>query len=136
MENYQTLTDEQFALIEPILKEERDPRGRKPTITDRQVLDALFYILREGCRWRALPPHFGQWMAVFMRYKRWVERGVLWKILMRLQRANALKVKIALWIAPSSEPTGMHPAPQKKGNKSGTGAISWRLGNKTSSACG
>lgn len=95
MENYQTLTDEQFALIEPILKEERDPRGRKPTITDRQVLDALFYILREGCRWRALPPHFGQWMAVFMRYKRWVERGVLWKILMRLQRANVLKVKIA-----------------------------------------
>ncbi len=95
MERYQTLTDEQFALIEPILKEERDPRGRKPIINDRQVLDALFYILREGCRWRALPPCFGHWMAVFMRYKRWVERGVLWKVLMRLQRAKVLEVKIA-----------------------------------------
>lgn len=95
MENYQTLTDEQFALIEPILKEERDFWGRKPIITDHQVLDAFFYILHKGCRWRALPPHFGQWMALFMRYKRWVERGMVWKILMRLQRANVLKVTIA-----------------------------------------
>ena len=95
MEIYQTLTDEQFALVEPILKEERDPRGRKPTISDRQVLEALFYILREGCRWRALPPYFGHWMAVFMRYKRWVARGILWKVLMRLQKANILQVKIA-----------------------------------------
>lgn len=34
-----------------------------------QVPDALFSILREGRRWRALPPCFGHWTAVFMRYK-------------------------------------------------------------------
>ena len=89
-----SLTDEQYALIEPILQEERDPRGRKPKISDRHALEGIFYILREGCRWRALPQAFGHWMVVFMRYKRWVDRGTLWKILMRLQKTGALQVNI------------------------------------------
>ncbi|MDO5483332.1 MAG: transposase, partial [Desulfovibrionaceae bacterium] len=50
---------------------------------------------REGCRWRALPEYFGHWMMVFMRYKRWIERGVWWKVLMRLQKAKVLEVKVA-----------------------------------------
>lgn len=61
---------------------------------DRQALDALFYVLREGCRWRALPEYFGHWMTMFMRCKRWVE-SELWKALMRLQRTKALEAKIA-----------------------------------------
>ena len=95
MKTYYSLTDEQFGLIEPILQEERDRRGRKPTISDRHALEAVLYVLREGCRWRALPETFGPWMTVFMRYKRWVERGVWWKVLMRLQKANVLEVKVA-----------------------------------------
>lgn len=95
MEKYYSLTDAQFGLIEPILQEERDRRGRKPTISDRHALEAVLYVLREGCRWRALPESFGHWMMVFMRYKRWVERGVWWKVLMRLQKAHVLEVKIA-----------------------------------------
>ncbi len=115
MEKYQTLTDEQFALIEPILKEERDPRRRKPAIEDRRALNALFYVLREGCRWRALPPYFGPWMAVFMRYKRWVERGILWKILMRLQKAKVLKVEIAFMDSAGVRAHGHTPgAPEKE----------------------
>lgn len=130
MENYQTLTDEQFALIEPIRKEERDLWGRKPIITDHQVLDAFFYILHKGCRWRALPPHFGQWMALFMRYKRWVERGMVWKILMRLQRANVLKVTIAFMdsavvrshrhASGGSKKGGIRQAPGRSRNDLGT----------------
>lgn len=93
--NYYSLTDQQFALIEPIFTQERDRRGRKPLISDRLALEGVLYILREGCRWRALPDFFGNWMTVFMRYKRWIERGVLWKVLMRLQKAHVLEVKVA-----------------------------------------
>ena len=89
-----SLTDKQFALIKPILLEERDARGRKPKISDRHALEGALYILREGCRWRAMPEAFGHWMMVFMRYKRWVERGVWWKVLMRLQKVGALKVNV------------------------------------------
>ena len=95
MEKLYSLSEAQFALIEPILKEYRDNRGRKPAISDRHALEGIFYILREGCRWRALPEAFGHWMQVFMRYKRWIERGVWWKILMRLQKADVLKVEIS-----------------------------------------
>ena len=95
MKKYYSLTDKQFALIEPILQEERDKRGRKPTISDRHALEGVLYILREGCCWRALPEYFGHWMMVFMRYKRWIERGVWWKVLMRLQKAKVLEVKVA-----------------------------------------
>ena len=33
-------------------------------------------------------------MRVFMRYKRWTERGVWWKVLMRLQKVGIAKVDI------------------------------------------
>jgi len=95
MEKLYSLTDKQFALIEPILQEERDARGRKPKISDRHALEGALYILREGCRWRAMPEAFGHWMMVFMRYKRWVEHGVWWKALMRLQKFKVLKVSVA-----------------------------------------
>ena len=94
MDKYYSLTARQYALIEPILLEDKDGRGRKPKISDRHALEGVLYILREGCRWRALPEVFGHWMLVFMRYKRWVERGTLWKILMRLQKSGTLQVSV------------------------------------------
>ena len=94
MKKLYSLTDKQFALIEPILREEQDVRGRKPTISDRHALEGALYILREGLGWRAMPDAFGHWMMIFMRYKRWVERGVWWKTLMRLQKAGVLTVNI------------------------------------------
>lgn len=94
MKKLYSLTDKQFALIEPILREEQDVRGRKPKISDRHALEGALYILREGLGWRAMPAAFGHWMMVFMRYKRWVERGAWWKALMRLQKAGALTVNI------------------------------------------
>jgi transposase len=50
------LTDEQWALIEPHLSVY--PRGR-PRITDlRDVVDAIWYLVRTGCPWRYLPKDF------------------------------------------------------------------------------
>lgn len=94
MKSLYMLSDEQYATVTSILQEEKDPRGRKPKISDRHALEGILYVLREGCRWRELPEDFGHWMIVFMRYQRWVERGLLWKVLMRLQKTGALKVSI------------------------------------------
>lgn len=114
MDDLHSLTDRQFALIEPLLREERDPRGRKPGISDRHALEGALYILREGCGWRAMPAEFGPWMAVFMRYKRWVERGVWWKILMRLQKAGVLTVSIAFAADDPELPQRRNDAKRKK----------------------
>ena len=50
------LSDAEFALIFPLLPA-RKRRGRKPTCA-REILDALFYLIRSGCPWRLLPKDF------------------------------------------------------------------------------
>ncbi|MBI5119771.1 MAG: transposase [Rhodospirillales bacterium] len=57
------MSDDQWALIAPMLPPAKG--GGRPRSTDmRQVLNAIFYLLREGCRWRSLPKEFGPWRTV------------------------------------------------------------------------
>src|SRR5215204_4197134 len=48
------LSDEEWSYIEPHLPAPNAP-GRPRLHTLREVLDAIFYILRSGCAWRLLP---------------------------------------------------------------------------------
>ncbi len=77
-----TLTDAQYERVAPLLP---TPRG-KLTIPPRQVLDALFYIAKEGCTWRGLPTEFGHWHTIYMRLNRWAKAGVLERVVTELQR--------------------------------------------------
>ncbi len=49
------LTDAQWALIEPLLRD-RDPAGpgRPTTVDTREVVNALLYMKQTGCQWRYL----------------------------------------------------------------------------------
>ena len=50
--------------------------------SDREFLEAVLHLNRTGCPWRDLPARLGYWHAVYMRFRRWEERGVwqrLWK---------------------------------------------------------
>ena len=52
---YQTdLSDEEWSYIEPHIPTLKAP-GRPRVHTLREILDAIFYILRSGCAWRLLP---------------------------------------------------------------------------------
>lgn len=52
---YETdLTDAEWAVIEPLLPT-RPRRGRPPKWTMREILDAIFYVLRGGIAWNLLP---------------------------------------------------------------------------------
>ncbi len=56
------LTDEQWALIEPIVTYQRDEDryngGRPRTVDLRRIVDALRYQARTGVQWRLLPADF------------------------------------------------------------------------------
>lgn len=48
------LTDEEWALIEPLIPPGK-PGGGKRRIDLREVVNGLMYVLSTGCRWRAMP---------------------------------------------------------------------------------
>jgi putative transposase len=68
---YQTdLTDAEWSYIEPHLPTSAAP-GRPRVHTLREVLDAIFYILRSGCAWRLLPHDFPPWKTIHHYFRAW-----------------------------------------------------------------
>ena len=68
------LTDEQWAILEPLIPPAK-PGGRPRKYPMRRILDALFYLAREGCRWRALPHDFPPWKSVYNYFEAWRDDG-------------------------------------------------------------
>lgn len=56
------LTDDQWALLEPLLQRPGKP-GRKHADL-RSVVNGILYITRTGCPWRYLPSEYGPWTRV------------------------------------------------------------------------
>jgi transposase len=54
-------------------------KGRKP-IDRRQVINALFYLVRTGCQRRHLPQDFPKWKTVYTLFWRWRNAGIWEKI--------------------------------------------------------
>ena len=46
-------------------------RGRPKTHSSREVLNAIFYVLKSGCAWRLLPRDFPPWETVYWWFRRW-----------------------------------------------------------------
>src|SRR3954454_24136417 len=72
------LTDEQWALVEPLIPVY--PGGRPRTTSTRDVLDAVFYVLRTGCQWRFLPKDFPPKSTVWGYFNEWRHNGTLERI--------------------------------------------------------
>lgn len=71
------LSDEEWILISEIIPLAK--AGGRPRITDvREVLNAIFYVLRAGCAWRLLPHDFPRWKTVYHYWREWRITG-LWE---------------------------------------------------------
>ena len=69
------VTDAQWDLIEPYIPVYPGGRPRKTDVRD--VLDAIFYILRTGCQWRYLPVDFPPKSTVWRYFDEWRRNGTL-----------------------------------------------------------
>jgi transposase len=69
------VTDGQWALIRPRLPASSGGRPRKTDLRD--VVDAIFYLLRTGCQWRYLPKDFPPKSTVWRYFDRWRRDGTL-----------------------------------------------------------
>jgi transposase len=72
-----SLTDAEWAILEPVLLGARDARGRKPQHPQREMINAIFYLVRSGCQWRLLPKDFPRWSAVWSVFRRLRDSGTL-----------------------------------------------------------
>src|SRR5947209_7849515 len=78
------LTDARWPLIEPRLPVYS---GGRPRTTDlRQVLNAIFYVLRTGCPWRFRPQDFPPKSTVWRSFDEWRSNGTPEAIHDRLRR--------------------------------------------------
>jgi putative transposase len=69
------LTDHQWARLTPLLPPPK-PGGRPRTTDQREVVDAILYVLRNGIVWRALPHDFPPWETVYYYFSTWRRAGV------------------------------------------------------------
>src|SRR5450631_1018530 len=69
------ISDEQWSLIEPRIPVYPGGRPRKTNLRD--VVDAIFYILRTGCQWRYLPKDFPPKSTVWKYFDQWRHNGTL-----------------------------------------------------------
>jgi putative transposase len=80
------LTDAQWAILEPWIPAAR-PGGRPRKTEMREVVNAIFYLSREGCSWRALPHDFGiPWKTVYNYFEAWTQDGTWDRFLDALRR--------------------------------------------------
>jgi transposase len=90
------MSDEEFEWVAPLLPASKK-RGRKPT-DFRVILNAVFYMVRGGCRWRLLPKDFPPFTTVQNRFYAWRDSGLSPQIIGVLAMA-------------AREPEGREPAP-------------------------
>lgn len=77
----QALADKQWELLEPLLVRPTSPKGGRPRVPDRPVLDGILWILKTGAQWNELPNRYPPYQTCHRRYSEWVRAGKLAEIL-------------------------------------------------------
>jgi transposase len=116
------LTESQYQRIADCLPRQRG----NVSMTNLRLLNALLYVAEQGCKWRGLPKHFGNWHTIYTRMNRWSKAGVLERIFTRLQQEQILTIRLEC-VALDSTIIKVHP--------DGTGALK-KVGRKPSAVPG
>jgi len=84
------LNDAAWRNIEPLLPTTK--MGRPPKYSRRELLDAIWYVLKNGIGWRALPHDFPPWKTVYSYFRALKHKGV-WKRLNDILREDVRRVE-------------------------------------------
>jgi transposase len=85
------LSEEQWRVVEPILRPKQRPDGKgRPPADTRSVLHGVLWILGTGAQWREMPKKYPPYQTCHRRFQQWVQTGKLEKVLRKLaQRLRA-----------------------------------------------
>lgn len=76
------LSDSQWEVVAPVL---RRAVGRSGQVPRREILNAIFYVLRTGSQWRYLPQSYPNWKTVYSCFRRWSLNGVWDEVVLALR---------------------------------------------------
>ncbi len=82
MKRYE-LTNEEWERIGPLMPP-KGTKGGRPRKDDRTMLNAIIWLARTGCQWREIPERYGKWEAVYARFRKWQDDGLLERIFQAL----------------------------------------------------
>lgn len=144
------VSDDFWARVEPLVPprvpvarddslRKRRPGAGRPPKPARSVFEAVVYVLRTGCQWKALPKErFGSASAVHKRFLEWEKAGFfesLWKAgLAEYDQMEGIawrwqSIDGAMFKAPMAQES-VGPNPTDRGKKweqaSSAGGRSWR----------
>jgi len=58
----------------------RKPGGERKPFPKRQILEDIFYVLRKGCQWKAVPKEYGAVSSIHTYFQEWMKAGFFEKI--------------------------------------------------------
>lgn len=78
-----SLTNEEWAILEPLLPKLLPVKKKTRPLrwSLREIIDGIFYQLKNGCNWQDLPKDLPPYSTVYWHYKQWREAGVLDKLM-------------------------------------------------------
>lgn len=81
--------------ILPIIESSTKPMGgRPPKIDHYTCFCAMLKMMSVSLPWRDLPREYGSWHTIYMRFKRWSENGLMWRILYELKQKKLLRMDV------------------------------------------
>jgi putative transposase len=101
------LTDKERVFLEPLIPLPK-PGGRPRSTDMREVVNAIFYVLRGGIAWRMLPHDFPPWKTVYHYFRLWRIHGV-WEEMNRVLREKQ-RIQVGREPTPSAGIIDTQPA--------------------------
>jgi putative transposase len=86
------LTDAEWSCLEGHLPAPQ-ANGRPRIYTLREIIDAIFYVLKSGCAWRLLPHDFPPWKTVYHYFRFWRLDGTWERMHTALRRRVRVRLK-------------------------------------------
>jgi transposase len=78
------LTDEQWAIIMPLIPKQNPGPGRRRN-DYRRTLDGILFVLKTGCPWEDVPRVYGSPATCWRRFSAWARNGTwarMWRALL------------------------------------------------------
>ncbi|MBW5422016.1 transposase [Streptomyces sp. BG9H] len=119
-------TDAELSVIEPLFPPPactRPAGGGPEKHPRREIIDALRYVVSEGCRLRALPADFPPHQTVYGFFRRWIKSGAWHRIRDRSRREvrcqmgtspNAVATVLDSQSVEASDTVGKHRTPHPR----------------------